>query len=80
MSNFSVSRAVSHFFDFERKMRQMRHYIGCFAVSHFCVFWRQILLGKERCLENKKGEKGGNLSISEVETVEMVSNIWKDSS
>jgi len=29
-------------------------------------------------LENKKGEEGENLSISEVETVKTVSSIWKD--
>jgi hypothetical protein len=29
-------------------------------------------------LKKRKGEEGGSLSISEVETVKMVSNIWKD--
>ncbi len=34
MSNFSVSRAVSHFFDFEREIRQMRQYLRVyFSVS-----------------------------------------------
>jgi len=34
--------------------------------------------GRKKFLEKEKGEEGGNLLISEVGTIEIVPDIWKD--